>query len=297
MQARPSWLVVLLCLAGCATAPAPAPAPVDPAPPAAYELLRVVEVEGRQGVATDGVRYYVSGSTALYVYSKAGELLMENLSPFEGFASPANHIGDIGVHDGEIYAGVEWFEDGKSSNIQIAVYDAATLRYVRSIGWDPASGQKEVSAVAVDPARGLLWLTDWTDGSHLYRYDLRSGEYAGKVRLDPAPPHQQGIAVLGGHFYLTADDGDADHDEPDNLWRAVADREAGEAGVSHEMAFGSFRRTGEIEGLDFDEESGEMLVLSNRGARIVLGMPRGFYPGYDREIHEIYVYARRTGAD
>ena len=35
----------------------------------AYHLKRVIEVEGRQGVATDGERYFVSGSTALFVYS------------------------------------------------------------------------------------------------------------------------------------------------------------------------------------------------------------------------------------
>ena len=46
---------------------------------------------------------------------------------------------------------------------------------------------------------------------------------------------------------------------------------------------------GEIEGITFDETAGEMIVQSNRGKRIVLGMPKGLYPGYDREIHELYV--------
>jgi hypothetical protein len=47
---------------------------------------------------------------------------------------------------------------------------------------------------------------------------------------------------------------------------------------------------GEIEGIDFDPEAGEMVVLANRGKRIVLGMPTGLYPGYEREIHEVSVY-------
>ena len=55
-------------------------------------------------------------------------------------------------------------------------------------------------------------------------------------------------------------------------------------------SFTEFRRAGEIEGLDFDAAAGEMVVLSNRGSHIVQGMPRGFLPGYDREIHELYVY-------
>ena len=37
-------------------------------------------------------------------------------------------------------------------------------------------------------------------------------------------------------------------------------------------------------------KNGNLIVMSNRGARIILGMPKGFYPGYDREIHNIYIY-------
>jgi hypothetical protein len=31
--------------------------------------------------------------------------------------------------------------------------------------------------------------------------------------------------------------------------------------------------------------------IATDGARIVLGMPKDFYPGYDREVHEVYVYS------
>ena len=31
-------------------------------------------------------------------------------------------------------------------------------------------------------------------------------------------------------------------------------------------------------------------VLYNRGARIIAGMPTGFYEGYSEEIHEVFVY-------
>lgn len=39
-----------------------------------------------------------------------------------------------------------------------------------------------------------------------------------------------------------------------------------------------------------DPKTGELLVLFNRGSRIVLGMVKGFYPGYDKEISEVYRY-------
>jgi hypothetical protein len=255
-----------------------------------FELIRVIEVDGRQGVAVDENRYYVSSSTALYVYAKDGELLLSNEEPFIQLEKEANHIGDISVYAGEIYAGIEHFIDGRGTNIQVAVYAADTLQYRRSIDWNPDSGQVEVSAVAVDPANQAIWMTDWVDGTYLYRYDLPTGTYQGKMKLDPAPRAQQGIAAYGGFLYITADDGDAETDTPDQMWRVPADTSASTGAAVPVKVFTEFRRAGEIEGLDFDQATGELVVLNNRGKRIVLGMPKGLYPGYDREIHEIYIY-------
>ena len=36
---------------------------------------------------------------------------------------------------------------------------------------------------------------------------------------------------------------------------------------------------------------GRLLISYNRGAQAVLGMPLGFYEGYEEEIHEIFTYA------
>lgn len=259
--------------------------------PAEYRLARVIEVEGRQGVATDGEYYYVSGSTALYKYDKQGRLVAENTSPFDGLMLAANHIGDIDVYDGEIYAGIEWFEDGVGRNIQAAVYDAATLQWVRSIDWQPASGQVEVCGLAVDAARGKLYMADWVDGRYIYRYDLTTGAYEDKIQLRPVPALQQGICVAGDEILISADDGDADRDEADRIYSAsIADPAAPSVDVWPMRSMDDLRRAGEIEGLTTDPSTGELIVLSNRGARIVLGMPRGFYDGYDREIHELHIY-------
>lgn len=256
-----------------------------------FALQRVFEVQGRQGVATDGRWIWVSGSDALYRYSREGSLLHANEDALADLAKPANHIGDIDVYQGELYAGIEWFEGGQGREIQIAVYDADSLRYLRSIDWEPESGQVEVSAVVVDPDHGLIWMTDWVNGRHVYRYDLETGRYLGKLHLRPVPQWQQGIAYKDGSLYITADDGDADLDEADNLWRVAAEPEATADFVEHAFEFSDFQRPGEIEGVTFDRATGELLVLSNRGARIHLGTPGGFYPGYDREIHEVYVFA------
>ena len=255
-----------------------------------YELLRVIEVEGRQGVAADGESYLVSGNTSLYRYSKSGELLVKNENALNDLEQAANHIGDISVYNGEIFAGIEWFEDGQGKNIQIAVYDARSLNYERSIPWEPASGQVEVSGVAIDPDNNSIWLSDWVNGRYLYRYDLQTGAYITRLHLRAPPQWQQGVAWHDGFLYITADDGDAEDQEVDNLWRVPTETRDTAAYVTHEHVFDEFRRVGEIEGITFDGQAGEMIILANRGKRIVLGMPKGLYPGYDREIHELYVF-------
>ena len=51
---------------------------------------------------------------------------------------------------------------------------------------------------------------------------------------------------------------------------------------------------GQIEGISFDTKKNQMLVNYNRGKRIVKGMDTEYYEGYDKEIHEIYIYDMAT---
>lgn len=261
--------------------------------PATLVLERIMEVAGRQGVACDGKYYYVSGSTALYKYTLDGELVMMNEHPFETLDLPANHIGDIDVYNGEIYAGIETFMDGVGTNIQAAVYSCEDLCWKRSILWEPSSGQVEVCGLAVDPVNGKIYMADWVSGSHLYRYNLADGCYDTKIQLDPSPALQQGIAVHEGKMYISCDDGDAEADEADTIYYydiAQAEAACQVADVIPFRKMTDFKRAGEIEGLCFNPADGSFTVLANRGARIILGMPRGFYPGYTSEIHEVYIY-------
>lgn len=258
-----------------------------------YRLKKIMPVEGRQGIAIDSQYYYVSSSTALFKYDKEGKLLAKNESPFEGLAKPANHFGDIDVHDGKIYTGIEWFEDGVGKDIQIAIYDAKTLEYESSINFDPSSGQSEVCGITVDPVRNMAWMADWVNGNYLYRYDLSTGKYHGKLHIRPAPQYQQGVFYANGKILISADDGDADYHESDNLYLVdVADLGKTTAYVHHFKEMKEFIRAGEIEGLSTDPVNDDLLVLTNRGSRIVLGMVKGFYEGYTEELHELYIYER-----
>ena len=257
-----------------------------------YTLVGTFEVKGRQGVCTDGEFYYVSGSKALYKYDKKGNLLQTNETPFEGYSIPSNHIGDIDVFDGEIFVSAENFMDGVGKDIQIAIHDAKTLKLKRTFRFEPSSGQEEVSGITVDPDKRSVWMCSWVgeeSGRYLYEYSLDTGKFLRQVHLQPVPQWVQGVFYWKGNLYLTADDGTADLDEPDHLYRVnITDKSY--ASVVQEKTFTEVKKQGEIEGLTMDPKTGELLVHFNRGARIVLGMGKGLYPGYDREISEVYRY-------
>lgn len=128
------------------------------APKYEYKLKSVMPVEGRQGVACDGKFIYVSDSKRLFKYDMNGKLLKQNDTPFEGYAIPSNHIGDIDVHNGELYISAENFMDGVGKDIQIAIHDADTLKFKRTFKFEPKSGQMEVSGITVDPVKGTVWM-------------------------------------------------------------------------------------------------------------------------------------------
>lgn len=294
MLKRLAVLVVIITmsvLAGSAFAKE-APKYSDHLPKYEYQTVGSFEVKGRQGITTDGEYYYVSGSKALYKYDKQGNLLVANENPFEGYAIPANHIGDIDVFNGEIFVSAENFMDGVGKDIQIAIHDANTLKLKRTFKFEPSSGQEECSGIAVDRDKRTVWMCSWVgeeSGRYLYEYSLDTGKYLRKVHIQPVPQWVQGVYYYKGALYLTADDGTADLNEPDHIYRVnITDKSY--ANVVLEKTLTEVKRQGEIEGLAVDPKTGEMLVLYNRGSRIVLGMVKGFYPGYTREISEVYKF-------
>ncbi len=258
-----------------------------------YNLIEVHEVDARQGIAWEKGDYYVSGSTSLSHYDSDWNLVARVDEPFDEFKDEVNHIGDIDVYNGQIYAGVEYFMDGKAKNIQIAVYDAETFKLLKTWAFSEESGQTEVSGIAVDPDHKCVWMCSWDgdeSGRYLYRYDLNSGEYLGKHHIQAPPQWLQGIVYYEGSIYMTADDGTADLNEADHVYRCKVDTEKSAFTVVQERTLDDVTMQGEIEGISFDRDNKRMLISYNRGARIVLGMPKGFYEGYDREIHEVFVY-------
>ena len=258
-----------------------------------YSLSDIHKVNGRQGIAVSKDGYYVSDSTSLAFYDKNWKLKRFSEEVFDDFKNEVNHIGDIDVYNNEIYAGVEYFMNGRASNIQIAVFDIKDFSLKRTYNFDSISNQTEVSGIAVDPDSKSIWLCSWADsdsGRYLYQYSLEKGKYLGKYHLQAAPQWIQGIAYLDGYIYISADDGTADLGEADHIYRVKVDMSKTTMPVLIERTLDDVKLVGEIEGLSFDKINKQLLVSYNRGSQIILGMPSGFYEGYDEEIHEIYIY-------
>ncbi len=266
-----------------------------------FTLGTLVEVTGRQGVCSEGDYYWVSGSKTLAKYDRDWNLIEINEDPFEGYETEVNHIGDIDVYEGNLYVGAELFVDGVGTNIQVAVYDAETLKFKEAFPFEPASGQLECSGITVDPDTKTVWMCSWVGGDsgiYLYAYDLETGDYKGKFEMEDPPRLIQGISYHDGYIYISADDGDADLGASDHLYRTkigwweffnMKDG-LGTCTVQRVKDFDDVIRQGEIEGLTFDEQTGDLLLLYNRGAIIVDGIKTGLYEGYDHEISEVYVY-------
>ena len=295
-----------------------------------YRLKKVIPVAGRQGIAVDSTHYYVSDTKALYKYDKQGNLLESNKQPFM-HPEVANHFGDIDVWNGEIYCGIEKFEYGRGYNIAVSIYDASTLQWKRDLPWSPESGQVEVSGIAVDRDKNMVWMSDWVDSRYVYCYDLATGKYHTKMQCAPTPYWCQGITIVDGKIVFSADDGEAEYNLADNLYvadlgdvsytgliegeevvkdtpfsvkldedgkpvmrRGLVAGGAQSGRVRHLREMSDFRRAGEIEGVAIDPVNDDLLVLSNRGTKIVLGMSQGPLTdeGYTGEVHELYVYEK-----
>lgn len=257
-----------------------------------YELNSVHEVNGRQGVCVGGDFYWVSGSSSITKYDRDWNIVAENTDPFKGYELKVNHIGDIDVYNNELYLGVEYFMDGEGTNIQVAVYDGDTLELKRVFPFRADTGQLECSGIAVDPDSQTVYMSSWIDddsSNYLYMYDLITGSFTGKLKMEPTKKWLQGVACFESDLYVTSDDGNADENSPDHMYRIEISNDRKTGKLFLEKTFDEVVRQGEIEGLTFDSTRGEFVLLYNRGAMIKAGMPAGFYDGYDHEIHEVFI--------
>jgi hypothetical protein len=243
-------LVLVLLIAGCAgddssgdaeagPTTTAAPTTTTTSPPTAVTLVSEQEVEPgfRQGVARVDDGWIFSTNDAFF---RTDEQLVETARllpaiPPDWGAQGYNHIGDIDVEDGVLYAPLEK-EDKEIGEQAMARYDPDTLAFIDAV---PVA-QHHASFVTVDPQTMIAYSQDFFGGDTLLRYDLSDGGWAPlePLTMSAFVDRTQGADVRDGAVWLSTDDAH------DGVYRV--DLETGD--VTDLGTIG--RADGEAEGID-----------------------------------------------
>ncbi|WP_294203904.1 hypothetical protein [uncultured Sphingomonas sp.] len=231
-----------------------------------------------QGVTTDGIHWFFSGTRSLETTDGEFRTLRINrhaiparlwrpsrLSPIG-----LNHIGDIDQADGLLYVPLDSSHVdpaiGKAyAHPAVALYDARTLRYTgRAYPLRPPHGTNDIASwIAVDAAKGVAYGIAYHQATELAVYALSDFSFLRYIPLSRPIDQAQGGKVLDGWIYFATDNDDK------AVLRANLTTGAVEELVSLRNAGGQ-----EIEGLSFHTDANgavSLNVLSREDDRPVSG--------------------------
>lgn len=160
-----------------------------------------------QGVATDGTSWFFSSTNHLQRTNQAFESQVDNAQPIPTAIAQegGNHIGDIDVYDGLLYAPIE---DGSAYlHPYIVTYDADTLQPTGKSYALPQNLLTEgVPWVAVDGPRKRVYTAEWDPTERINIFDLENDLALVKtLELTTAIGRIQGAKVFDGEMYATSD--------------------------------------------------------------------------------------------
>lgn len=158
-----------------------------------------------QGVCFDGTHYYVSHTARLEKYDSSWSLVASNTSPFTSVTGSPNHVGDIDIYDGVIYAPVASDGSGSGRTPRIVRYSAADLSFIGETDISANNGGRSLSAVIVCPEINAIFVPDYyLGGKLLFRFKLSDRTFVGTVELQSAVANPQGMAWLYPHIYIAS---------------------------------------------------------------------------------------------
>jgi hypothetical protein len=207
----------------------------------------VVDPIFRQGVAKTDTGWAFSFNNGLYLTDEAFKITkrVQPAIPVEWTTKGYDHLGDIDVQDGVLYAPLE--RPSRAGGQAVLWYDATSLAFQGGV--DVA--QHHASFVTVDGT--TAYSMDFFDDTALTRYDIANGwKPLAPIKLSRVVQRVQGADVRDGFAYLSTDD------PTDGVYRV--DLETGKV-----LKLGDLPRPveGEGEGIDATPTAaGELHVLS-----------------------------------
>jgi hypothetical protein len=163
-----------------------------------------------QGVATDGKSWFFSSANHLQRTNRAFVAQANNAAPIPSDIAQqgGNHIGDIDVNGGLLYAPIE---DGTAYlHPYIVTYDAQSLEPTgKSYLLPQALLTEGVPWVAVDGPRQRVYTAEWNPTERINIFDLANDlALVGTLELGTPIGRIQGAKVFGGEMYASSDDQD-----------------------------------------------------------------------------------------
>ena len=157
------------------------------------------DVNGHQGVATDGTYFYVFDTGAIRKYDASWTLVSQNTSPFTGLDASLVHQTDGCYYNGYLYVEVDEYPATQTAP-RMLKFDASDLSRVAD--YDLAG--RFCSGVGIDTDNEYL-LGATTDGStfFVYRWDLADLSYVDTIDFGTPAYGPQGISYRGGLYFVT----------------------------------------------------------------------------------------------
>ncbi|HIV72648.1 MAG TPA: PEP-CTERM sorting domain-containing protein [Candidatus Aquabacterium excrementipullorum] len=127
--------------------------------------------------------------------------------PSSLLAQGLDHIGDIDVHNGIIYASLDSTNGYKQPHV--ALFNASDLSYTGTsyalTGAASNPSNDIASWVAVDAARGVGYGKEWANGNTINVYNLDDWSFSHTITLSESLKRIQGAKVVGDWIYLASD--------------------------------------------------------------------------------------------
>lgn len=167
----------------------------------------VASASRSQGVAWDGAGYLFSWTLGLQRTDANLATTVNKTAaiPLDLLLAGSNHIGDIDVHAGTLYAPIE--DGNKYEKPRIVLFDAATLD-PKGTRFDLPTSllTKGVPWIAVDGAAASAYVAEWDPTPSIFVFDLATFNHQRTIALSSVLGRIQGAKVLEGSLYAAADD-------------------------------------------------------------------------------------------
>jgi hypothetical protein len=161
------------------------------------------DINGHEGVTTDGTHFYVFDSAAIRKYDLSWSLVTQNTSIGAGGGNPGIiELGGGCYLNGNLYAAA-----ASATVAYLSVWSASDLSFVDA--FDITSFAQFASDYCVGPD-GLLYTIRFDSGTTIFAIDPADGshESASDITLSSTISQPNGITYWRGAFWVASDNGD-----------------------------------------------------------------------------------------